>query len=167
MTPRLSRLSLALFLPLLLAASLIFVTKTQAGTPPDICESTCAYSTIQEAVSTHEPDGDTLVIAAETFSETVEITRSMTLVGAGAGATIIDGNAFGTVILVTEEVEEVIVSISGVTIQNGDSTSVDGGGLLVFSSCVGDILLVSSLNSGGILVAFQWQLGRHQVASGW
>lgn len=129
MTKRRTLLLTALMLPLLLIGSLMFATKIRAGTPLyDICHSGCMYSSIQEA-ATNGPEGTPMTIAPETFTETVEITRSVMLEGFGSSQTIIDGQAADSVVLVTGGPT---VSISGVTVQNGD-TSMDGGGLLVES----------------------------------
>ena len=126
MIKRLPFLSLALILPLLLGFTLLFARQTLAGSP-DVCATTCTYSTIQEALNDDNTVGTTLILAGETFTENVEITRSITLVGAGSGLTIIDGQLAGTVIHISGSP---VVSISGLTIQRGDTTSVDGGGLL-------------------------------------
>ena len=126
MIKRLPFLSLALILPLLLGFTLLFARQTLAGSP-DVCATTCTYSTIQEALNDDNTVGTTLLLAGETFTENVAITRSITLVGAGSGLTIIDGQLAGTVIHISGSP---VVSISGLTIQRGDTTSVDGGGLL-------------------------------------
>ncbi len=116
-------LLLTAVLPLLLTAVLLFATRTQAG-GGTVCADIC-YSTIQEAVS-KAPENTPITVSAGTFVENVTITRSVTLAGAGAGLTIIDGQITDTVISVSGPVT---VTISGVTIQNGDA-SLDGGGLL-------------------------------------
>lgn len=132
MPKRLSLLLTALLLPMLLVATLIFASRTQAGSG-DICAVGCTYSTIQQAVSTHPTENVTLAIGSGTFAENVEITRSISLAGAGEGLTIIDGQMTGTVVLVDNSA---VLSIAGVTIRNGDTASVDGGGLLVKNSTV-------------------------------
>ena len=126
MTRRFPLLLTALTLPLLLIGTLTFVSSIRAGGPYDIC-STCTYTTIQQAV-TEGPENTSLTIADETFIENVAITRSVTLVGAGSGLTIIDGQITDTVILINSGPT---VSISGVTIQNGDTTNASGGGGLL------------------------------------
>lgn len=126
MTKRLPLLLTASMLPLLLMGTLMIAAQIRAGSY-DIC-STCPYPSIQTAVNDDSNVGQTLTIGPGTFPETVEITRSITLIGAGSGQTIIDGQAADTVILINNGP---IVSISGVTIQNGDTTSDDGGGGLL------------------------------------
>jgi hypothetical protein len=68
--------------------------------------------------------GDTISIAAGTYSERLIIGINLTLMGAGAGSTIIDGANGGTVITVNGGAT---VSLSGLTIQKG--TSSYGGGI--------------------------------------
>lgn len=132
MNRRISLFIAVLLLPMLLTAMLFAASRTQAGSP-DICASGCTYATIQEAVNNDSAVGTTLTIAAETFSENVEITRSITLVGAGSALTIVDGQMTDTVFLISDGAT---VTISNLTIQNGDTTSVDGGGLLNENSTV-------------------------------
>ena len=48
------------------------------------------YATLQAAVDA-APDGDTIKLGAGTFAGGVSITKSIDLVGAGPGATIISG----------------------------------------------------------------------------
>lgn len=124
MNRRLPLLVTLLALPVLVG-SLLFANQLYAGTA-DICPSGCTYVSIQDAV-TNGPENTPLTIAAGTFTENVSISRSIILVGAGSGQTIIDGNAADSVIMVSGAVN---VSISGVTIRNGDASGVDGGGLL-------------------------------------
>jgi hypothetical protein len=126
MNRRLPLLFALLTLPLLVG-SLIFANQLYAGTA-DICllPSVCTYVSIQDAVS-NGPENTPLTIAAGIYTENISISRSVILVGAGAGQTIIDGDAADSVVMVSGAVN---VSISGVTIRNGDATGVDGGGLL-------------------------------------
>lgn len=125
MNRRLSLLLMLLVLPLVLAASLLVASQLYAGAT-DVCPAGCTYSTIQDAV-TNGPENTPLTIAAGTYLENVSISRSVILVGAGSGQTIIDGQITNTVVTVDGAVT---VSISGVTIRNGDASGVDGGGLL-------------------------------------
>lgn len=126
MNRRLPLLFALLMLPLLVG-SLIFTNQLHAGTA-DICllPSVCTYASIQDAVS-NGPENTPLTIAAGVYQENISISRSVILVGAGSSQTIIDGDAADSVVMVSGAVN---VSISGVTLRNGDATGVDGGGLL-------------------------------------
>jgi hypothetical protein len=121
-----------LLLPLLLIAALFSASKVRAGVPYDICAA-CTYPTIQAAVNDDATVGTTLTIAPETFPENVEITRSITLIGAGPSLTIVDGQMTDTVFLISDGAT---VSISDLTIQNGDNSSEGAGGLTNESSTV-------------------------------
>ncbi len=128
MTKRLSSLFLPLFLPLLLIAGILFYGRAQAG-GPDICNAgppTCDYGSIQAALDDDATVGTTLQLAGEIFFENVEITRAITLVGAGTGITVIDGQVTDTAVLIHSDPT---VSIASLTIRNGDAT-MEGGGVL-------------------------------------
>lgn len=143
MNRRLFPMLIALLLPLLLTAVLLFATRTQAGGGTACADNIC-YGTIQEAVS-NAPENTPITVTAGTFYENIVITRSVILEGAGSGSdgTIIDGQITDTVIFVNGPVT---VSISGVTIQNGDA-SLDGGGLLNEN---GTVTLTSSVVQNNI-----------------
>ena len=100
MNKRFSQLLITLILPMLLIMFLWLARQTQAGSP-DVCASGCTYSSIQAALDDDGTVGTTLVLAAETFAENIEITRSITLVGAGPGVTIIDGQMTDTAVLIS------------------------------------------------------------------
>src|ERR1035441_6863038 len=84
--------------------------------------------------------GDTIGIAAGTYTAAttrnlVVVSKSLTLTGAGAGSTILDGNLLGTVVTVGPSVT---ATVSGLTITDGSGTpstiqgahSLAGGGVL-------------------------------------
>jgi hypothetical protein len=80
------------------------------------------YATIQAALDAAR-DGDTIRVAAGTFAGGITIHRSITLVGAGARATIIKGG--GPVVTIGEYLAtaQPNVKISAVTIAGGVTTS--------------------------------------------
>ncbi|WP_420645240.1 choice-of-anchor Q domain-containing protein [Candidatus Leptofilum sp.] len=127
MTKRLSYLSLPLLLPLLFIATILLYGRVQAG-GADVCTSgppTCTYGSIQDA-ATNGPENTPLLIEAGTYFENVEITRSVIFQGKGPDSTIIDGQLMDTAVLINGDPT---ISISGLTIRNGDST-LEGGGVL-------------------------------------
>jgi hypothetical protein len=69
--------------------------------------------------------GATISVLTGTYTETLTISDSVTLTGAGVGRTIIDGEKSGTVVTVNEGAT---VKITGVTIRNG-LNSLEGGGI--------------------------------------
>lgn len=97
---------------LILLLILVVVGAARAATWT-VCSSGCDYASIQDAVD-HASPGDVLDLAAETFVETVVVDRDLTIQGAGRGATVIDGNASGSVI-----VNEADLNVRDLTIRNG------------------------------------------------
>ncbi|MBI5567368.1 MAG: proprotein convertase P-domain-containing protein [Chloroflexi bacterium] len=76
--------------------------------------------------------GDTIIIGAGTFYENLDIFESLTLQGAGAGVTIIDGSSLDTAVVIAGAGENIVVTITGLTVQKGRSGSSGlGGGLLI------------------------------------
>jgi predicted outer membrane repeat protein len=81
------------------------------------------YSSIQEAVDAANP-GDTITVAAGTYKEKAHIDRPLTIVGTGAGSTIVDGNQAGSVFTIGANNANIDVTLSGMTIEGGIGTSV-------------------------------------------
>jgi hypothetical protein len=73
---------------------------------------------------------DTINVATGIYPENVTIGISLTLQGAGAGNTIVDGSGTDRVITVTNDA---VVTIDGMTIQNGKAS--DGGGIHINYGC--------------------------------
>jgi hypothetical protein len=63
--------------------------------------------------------GDAINLAAGTYKENVKIDKSVTIRGAGATSTIVDGSNAGTVFDIGRNNANVDVTLSGMTIQNG------------------------------------------------
>ncbi|MEO8429180.1 MAG: choice-of-anchor Q domain-containing protein [Verrucomicrobiota bacterium] len=76
---------------------------------------------IQNLVDAAAP-GDTVVIPAGTYFENVIINKDITLQGAGAGISIVDGNQSGVVITVSGGT----VSITGLTVTDGAELALTG-----------------------------------------
>ncbi len=108
-----------------------------------VCASGCEYTRIRDALSAANA-GDIISVGAGTYKETLTIPLSVTLTGAGARNTIIDGNKGGTVVTVNAGAT---VAISGVIIQNG-LTSGNGGGIYIASG--GALTLTNSMVSGNV-----------------
>ncbi|MCJ7443078.1 MAG: hypothetical protein MUO26_00855 [Methanotrichaceae archaeon] len=98
------------------------------------------YSNIQAAVDAANP-GSTITVAAGTYLENIHIDKPLTIKGAGADKTIVDGNRFGSVFTIGKNNANIDVILSGMTIKGGvgSSISVDdndpntyicGGGIL-------------------------------------
>jgi Clostripain family/Dockerin type I domain/Cohesin domain len=115
--------------------------------------ATSACRTIGAAVN-KATDGNTIIVANGIFTETITLDKDITLHGADAEATIIDGNQANTVIVVNEGAT---VTIVGVTIRNGNGTS--GGGLrslgqtTVKESIITENQTTGSVGGGGIYAA--------------
>jgi hypothetical protein len=114
--------------PRALLAGLIASTVAAAGSGPvaaatvTVCASGCAFTQIAPAVAA-ATDGDTIAVAAGTYSGGFTIDKSVRLAGAGPGRTIISGG--GPVITIGEAfaASEPTVTIEGVTITGGVTRS--------------------------------------------
>ena len=108
-------------------------------------------STIQSQVDSAKP-GDTIYIPAGTYKENVHIDKSLTIIGAGAGNTIVDGNQAGSVFTMGATNSNIAVTLSGMTIQNGNVY--EGGGIENHGALtIGDCIISGnngSLHGGGI-----------------
>jgi hypothetical protein len=94
-------------------------------------DGTTSFATIQGAVD-RSRDGSTIVVCDGTFTENLVISKSITLESLnGSAATVIDGGAAGTTVIVTSS-----ASLSGFTISGGsgspnpfDPSETIGGGV--------------------------------------
>jgi CSLREA domain-containing protein len=155
-------LASALFLSLapLALANTYVVTKT-ADTNDGVCDSDCS---LREAISAANanPGADIITLPAGIYTLTIpganedgnatgdlDITDSVTINGAGAATTIIDGGALDRVIHVLAGTS----TISDVTIRNGLPPGVDdGGGVLVVTNAtltLTNVTLTDNRTSGG------------------
>jgi hypothetical protein len=83
-----------------------------------VCPSDCAFSQIASAVAAAN-SGDTIQVAAGTYDGGFTINKSVKLVGAGAGSTIIEGGGPVITIGVAFAASEPTVTIDGVTVTGG------------------------------------------------
>jgi hypothetical protein len=101
-----------------------------------------AFTNIQQAVDA-VVDGGTVNIAAGTYVENVYVyEKNLDIIGAGAAATIVDGNAADSVFFVEGDID---VAIMGLTIQNGGGAlaTYGAGVYAVATSYYGDGLFLS------------------------
>jgi len=103
--------------------------------------------TIGRAISLATP-WSTILVAPATYSENLEITIDLNIVGAGAKRTIIDGQALNNVVYISDENAHVF--LSGFTIRNGSTYANGcgggGGGIANF----GSVTVVDSVLAGNI-----------------
>ncbi len=83
-------------------------------------------ASIQEEVDAADP-GDTITVAAGTYKENIYIDKSLTIKGAGAGNTIVDGSQIGSVFIIGDNNVNCDVILSDMTVQNGSAYK--GGGI--------------------------------------
>jgi len=118
------------------------------GATPRIIRVPLDYSTIQAAVNA-SCSGDTILVGAGTYNETVTVGKSLSLIGAGSSNTIIDGRGLGPGVNITGATG---VTISGFTIRNADIVS--SGIVVAFSNnvTITDNLIRASSQSNGTYV---------------
>jgi hypothetical protein len=102
----------------------------------DVCkdDASCPFQTVQEAIDA-ATEGDTITICKGSFDGVIDLRKSLTLIGAGAGDTKLKGKGEGTVDSVVTVPPNVTVAIRGVTISGGSGTlfgdgAFRGGGIL-------------------------------------
>ena len=89
---------------------------------------------IEGAVSV-AASGDTINAASGTYYENVQIDKSLTVNGAGAGNTIVDGSSqAGSVFTIGKNNPNVDVTLSGITITNGKSGGLYNRGTLTLNN---------------------------------
>ena len=141
-------------LPLLFAVIGVLLPATFAQAAPLVeCDVPAGYGTIGAALA--DPACDVINVAPGLFQENLVVDREVTIAGAGAALTAIDGGALDRVILITDTAT---VTITDVAITNGlIATGAEpwGGGIYNYD---GDLLIVDSTivrntayNCGGLL----------------
>ncbi|MBZ5658704.1 MAG: hypothetical protein LAO56_25975 [Acidobacteriia bacterium] len=107
-----------------IASTTWYVNGVGGSDANDCKSSTTACKTIGHAIS-FAASGDSIRVAAATYTENLTISISLTILGSAASTTIIDGGGVGTVVSVSSAAAN--VSLSRVTIRNGNALS--GGGI--------------------------------------
>jgi hypothetical protein len=96
-----------------------------SGSDTDNCLSpTTACKTVRHTISL-ALSGDTIRVAAATYTENLTLDESLNILGAGASTTIIDGGGARTVVTIPNSTAH--VTLSKLTIRNGKASS--GGGI--------------------------------------
>jgi hypothetical protein len=106
------------------------------------------YNRIQLAVDA-AGNGDQIVIAAGTYTETVSITKTLSLQGAGAAATVLDGGGNGVALTLGSAAPEVrpVVGVAGLTVRNGSGNGF-AGGIVNYGTLTLAALVVSGNTAG-------------------
>ena len=100
-----------------------------AGSDSNDCLSTgSACQTIAAAIGKASA-GDTINLAAGTYTENVTVTKALTFVGADAATTIVDGGGTGRIFNITSGA----VTLQGLTLRNGNAGSGYGGAIQTYS----------------------------------
>jgi hypothetical protein len=121
-------LTLALSPPDARAASTIW--RVRRGGPGSCTPADPNCASIQAAVNAATA-GDTIQVAAGTYPEKITIAKDLTITGAGAAATTVDGTQSGGVFTINAGT----VSLSAMTISNGlRSIAMGGGGGGIFNA---------------------------------
>jgi hypothetical protein len=138
-----SLLLTALFLalaPTALASNTWYVNGVSGNNSNNCQTPQTACKTIGHAISL-AASGDSIIVAAATYTENLTIGFSLKVIGSGASTTIIDGNAAGTVITISQNTQ---VTLSNITIRNGLAWY--GGGI----SNLGTLTISNSTVSGNL-----------------
>lgn len=94
----------------------------------DVCPSGCRYNSIQGAITAAAP-GATVRIGPGTYHEDVTLRARVSLLGAGAEATVIDGSGSQPVITASDGAIDQATVVEGLSITGGNAPR--GGGVYV------------------------------------
>jgi hypothetical protein len=137
------------------SASTTWYVNGVSGSDSNNCTSpTTPCKTIGRAISL-ATSGDTVKVAATTYTENLTINIIVKVIGSGASSTIIDGGGVGTVVTISNTTAH--VTLSSLAIRNGQATSVSvrqrpsGGGGGINNS--GTLTLTNSTVSGNLVLA--------------
>lgn len=116
-----------LFVWFVVSGALLFCVGTQAA----VIDVPGDHATIQAAIDA-AGSGDTIVVAAGTYTENVTIAKSLRIEGAGADATCVDAQGSGIVLFVSGPTS--VVLVEGLTLRQGEADF--GAGLFVEDAAV-------------------------------
>jgi hypothetical protein len=117
--------------PTALASNTWYVDGVHGKNKNDCKSPETACKTIGHAISLAH-SGDSIKVAAATYSENLTIGFSLKIIGSGAVTTIIDGGGIGTVVSISNASAHVALSM--VTIRNGSGGGIINGGTLTISN---------------------------------
>ena len=104
-----------------LASATTWYVNGVSGSDSNTCESaTTPCKTIGHGIALAS-SGDTIKVAAATYTENLTISINLKLIGSGASTTILDGGAINTVVTIYST-----VTLSGLTIQDGNAFQAGG-----------------------------------------
>ena len=109
-----------------LASNTWYVNGVTGNNLNDGKTAAAAYKTIGHAISMSTA-GDSIVVADATYTENLNIPFDLTIAGAAARTTIIDGGHLATVVTISDA--NAHVGLSQVTIRNGSGLLHGGGGI--------------------------------------
>jgi hypothetical protein len=94
----------------------------------DVCRRGCAFRGVQAAIDAARP-GDTIRLCPGTYREHVAVTKNLTLLGAGADRTFLDGGGTASATAVLTIGSGVTVEVRALTVRGGNVGSGVGGGI--------------------------------------
>jgi hypothetical protein len=118
------------------AATTWYVNGVNGSDINNCMSSTTACKTIGHAVSLAS-SGDSIMVAAATYTENLTISKSLTILGSSAPTTIIDGGGVNTVVKISNSAAR--VTLSQLTIRHGNAQNGGGiynSGTLTINHCV-------------------------------
>jgi fibronectin-binding autotransporter adhesin len=147
------------------AAAATAVSATASASPAGtLCVGRAhgCYATIQPAVDAAH-DGDTILIAPGTYPGGITVPLSVTIVGAGAGSTIIKGGGPVLTLGIAGGASEPTISLAGVTVTGGVTT---GDGNVTFVGTGGGVRIPGSATGIGATVTIRSSVITGNRASG-
>lgn len=111
------KIAITLFLAVATLHTVFWLANKASAASLEVCPSGCAYATIQSAVD-NAMSFDVINVSAGTYPENVVISKSLTIHGADASSTIVDGTDSESVFIIEESVA---VTLTNMTITNGNA----------------------------------------------